>query len=119
MSACRLCRAQAEDQGICGECLNALLELTPGEGEEDACFWVPLVTVSFEPEAYFIHGLLHALGIPCVIESMKYHAEPVNLGLMSEIRLLVPVKSLERWRARTPEEERVGESRLARWAPAW
>ncbi len=57
MSGCRVCRTEAEDQGICGKCLDTLIELTPGENEEDSCFWVPLLTVSFEPEAYLIHGL--------------------------------------------------------------
>ena len=119
MSGCRICWTGAGDQGICGKCLDALMELTPGENEEGICFWVPLLTVSFEPEAYFIHGLLQAQGIPCVIENMKYHAEPVNLGLMSEIRLLVPVKSLDRYRERLSQEELPENPSLAHWVPAW
>ena len=119
MSVCRICRAEATEPGICGVCLDTLMELTPGKNEEDTCFWVPLLTVSFEPEAYLIHGLLQGLGIPCVIESMKYHAEPVNLGLMSEIRLLVAVKSLDWYYEHLPREEPGGEPSLAHWAPAW
>jgi hypothetical protein len=58
--------------------------------------WVALLTVASEQEAFFIQGMLEAEGIPCTLESLKYHAEPVNLGRLSEIRIHV----LEQDRAR-------------------
>ena len=58
--------------------------------------WVALLTVASEQEAFFIQGMLEAEGIPCTLESLKYHAEPVNLGKLSEIRVHV----LEQDRAR-------------------
>lgn len=61
--------------------------------------WIALRTVASEEEAYFIQGMLEAEGIPCTLESLKYHAEPVNLGMLSEIRIHV----LEQDRARASE----------------
>jgi hypothetical protein len=58
--------------------------------------WVALRTVASEEEAILIQGMLEAEGIPCTLESLKYHAEPVNLGRLSEIRIHV----LEQHRAR-------------------
>lgn len=51
--------------------------------------WVALRTVASEEEAFLIQGMLEAEGIPCTLESLKYHAEPVNLGRLSEIRIHV------------------------------
>lgn len=63
---------------------------------EDERSWVPLRTLAVEEEARFIQGMLESEGIPCMLESMKFTAEPVNLGMMSEIRLHVLEEDLER-----------------------
>ena len=60
--------------------------------------WVELCVLASEVDARLIQGRLETEGIPCEIESMKFHAEPVNLGLMSEVRLHVLERDLERAR---------------------
>ena len=67
--------------------------------EDRESAWVALKTVASEEEAFFIQGMLEAEGIPCTLESLKYHAEPVNLGMLSEIRIHV----LEEDRSRAAE----------------
>ncbi len=58
--------------------------------------WVALRTVASEEEAFFMQGMLEAAGIPCTLESLKYHAEPVNLGMLSEVRVHVVETDLQR-----------------------
>jgi len=70
--------------------------------------WVALRTVASEEEAIFMQGMLEAEGIPCTLESLKYHAEPVNLGMLSEIRVHVMETDLRRAQellAATAEED--------------
>jgi len=64
------------------------------EDQEDR--WVTLRTVASEEEAFFMQGMLQAEGIPCTLESLKYHAEPVNLGMLSEVRVHVMETDLQR-----------------------
>ncbi len=58
--------------------------------------WVTLRTVASEEEAFFMQGMLEAEEIPCTLESLKYHAEPVNLGMLSEVRVHVIETDLQR-----------------------
>ncbi len=58
--------------------------------------WVTLRTVASEEEAFFMQGMLEAEEIPCTLESLKYHAEPVNLGMLSEVRVHVMETDLQR-----------------------
>jgi len=58
--------------------------------------WVTLRTVASEEEAFFMQGMLEAEGIPCTLESLKYHAEPVNLGMLSEVRVHVRERDVQR-----------------------
>jgi len=64
--------------------------------EDQESSWVALRTVASEEEAIFMQGMLEAEGIPCTLESLKYHAEPVNLGMLSEIRVHVMETDLQR-----------------------
>ena len=64
--------------------------------EDQESSWVALRTVASEEEAIFMQGMLEAEGIPCTLESLKYHAEPVNLGMLSEIRVHVMKTDLQR-----------------------
>jgi hypothetical protein len=64
--------------------------------EDQGSKWVTLCTVASEEEAFFMQGMLEAEGIPCTPESLKYHAEPVNLGRLSEIRVHVLEADLQR-----------------------
>jgi hypothetical protein len=51
--------------------------------------WVEIASVVTQTEARLIAGFLEAEGIPAQIESLKFTAEPVNLGAMAEIRVFV------------------------------
>lgn len=64
--------------------------------EEDR--WELLLTMSSEEEAHLLQGRLESEGIPCTLESIKFHVEPVNFGQMSEINLHVLQSDLERAR---------------------
>ena len=64
--------------------------------EDQGSRWVAVRTVASEEEAILMQGMLEAEGIPCTVESLKYHAEPVNLGMLSEIRVHVLETDLKR-----------------------
>lgn len=68
------------------------------EPAEDDDRWEVLATLSSEEEAHLIQGRLESEGIPCALESIKFHVEPVNFGQMSEIRLHVLHSDLPRAR---------------------
>lgn len=67
--------------------------------------WVGLCVLASEVDARLIQGRLETEGIPCAIESLKFYAEPVNVGALSEIRLHVLEPDLERARALLEEAE--------------
>jgi hypothetical protein len=58
--------------------------------------WVEIASATTEDEARILQGFLEAEGIPCQVESLKFTMEPVNLGMMGEIRLYVPAEHEER-----------------------
>lgn len=60
--------------------------------------WIELCELSSEIEAELLHGRLEAEGIDCNIESLKFHAEPVNLGALAEVRVHVRKADVERAR---------------------
>lgn len=91
MSYCPVCKHQFEDD--VKECPNDRVPLV-----EDLPFltvdagdtaWVVVASVVTQAEARLIQGFLEAEGIPTQIESLKFNAEPVNLGAMAEIRVFV------------------------------
>ncbi len=87
MSFCPKCRSEFEEGvKICAECDEGLVTDLPAETK-----WENIYTCGVENEAYLIKGYLENSGIPCVIESKKFNAEPVNFGAMSEIELHVPL----------------------------
>jgi len=57
--------------------------------------WAQLKEISSEVEAEIVHGALENAGIPCEIENLKFHAEPVNFGPLSLLRIHVPADRLE------------------------
>lgn len=91
MSYCPVCKHQFEDDvKECPSDKVPLVEDLPFqtvEGGETA--WVEITSVVTQAEARLIQGFLAAEGIPAQIESLKFTAEPVNLGAMAEIRVFV------------------------------
>lgn len=67
--------------------------------------WALLMEIPSETEAEFVHGALESAGIPCQIESLKFHAEPVNFGPLSRVRVHVPADKLEEARELLAEIE--------------
>ena len=57
--------------------------------------WLRLETVGTEEEARLIAGFLDSQGIACVVESLRFHQEPVNFGRLGEIRLRVQSPDIE------------------------
>lgn len=51
-----------------------------------------------DPEARLIQGRLETEGIPCTVESLKFYAEPVNVGRLAELNLYVLEDDLDRAR---------------------
>jgi len=91
MSYCPVCKHQFEDDvKECPKDKVPLVEDLPFltvEGGDTA--WVEITSVVTQTEARLIQGFLEAEGIPTQIESLKFTAEPVNLGAMAEIRVFV------------------------------
>lgn len=46
-------------------------------------------------EARLIQGRLETEGIPCSLQSLKFWAEPVNVGRLAELKLYVLEDDLE------------------------
>jgi len=98
MSYCPVCKHQFEDD--VKECPNDKVPLVEDlpfltvEGGETA--WVELTSVGTQTEARLMQGFLEAEGIPTQIESLKFTAEPVNLGAMAEIRVFVAAANEEK-----------------------
>ena len=57
------------------------------EGEDGT--WVEISSAATEDEARILEGFLETEGIPCRIESLRFHMEPVNFGKLGEIRVYV------------------------------
>jgi len=52
--------------------------------------WKVCHATAFEPEAYVVKGFLEHQGIPCLLESGRFGMDPVRLGSVRTIRILVP-----------------------------
>lgn len=67
-----------------------------GNGTDDAMevegpnsTWVTVARVGTEEEARLLQGFLEAEGIPSQVEVVRFNAEPVNFGDMSDVRVYV------------------------------
>ena len=78
---------------------------------EDGTTWVEITSMGAEDEARLVQGFLEAEGIPAQVENVKFSMEPVNFGMMSEIRVYVgaedEARALELLRKREQEYERL------------
>jgi|SRR3990167_3486233 len=57
--------------------------------------WVIVATVGTEEDARLKAGYLESRDVPCAIESLLFHQEPVNFGRLGEVRLKVPAEYAE------------------------
>lgn len=90
MPHCPTCKREFENEVTCPDDETPLVdELSFQTIEGPTSAWVEIASASNEEEALLLRGFLEAAGIPCQIESLKFHMEPVNLGSLGEIRLYV------------------------------
>jgi len=97
---CPQCRAEYVD-GVdrCRDCEMPLVHASELNSDGDAPpEWAELAVVAHEHEAELIRGFLESEGVPCTLESLVFHAEPVNFGLLSRVRVHVPAPDLTRAR---------------------
>lgn len=77
----------------------------------DGTSWVEIASTGTEDEAKIIHGFLEAEGIESQIESVSFSMEPVNFGMLGDIRVYVPAaveqRALELLRGRERAFERL------------
>ena len=52
--------------------------------------WKVCHATAFEPEAYLVKGFLEHQGIPCLLENGRFAMDPVRVGSLGTIRILVP-----------------------------
>lgn len=49
-----------------------------------ACYSTPV-----EAQAHLVKGYLEQFGVPCVLESLRFGMEPMTIGALGEVRVLV------------------------------
>ncbi len=52
--------------------------------------WKVCHATVFGPEAYLVKGFLEHQGIPCLLENGRFGMDPVRIGSLGTIRILVP-----------------------------
>jgi hypothetical protein len=52
--------------------------------------WKVCHATAFEPEAYVVKGFLEHQGIPCLLENGRFGMDPMRIGSLGAIRILVP-----------------------------
>lgn len=57
--------------------------------------WDILEIVGTDEEATLIAGFLRANDLPCAVESLLFHQEPVTFGRLGEVRIRVPAEHIE------------------------
>lgn len=57
---------------------------------DDGTTWVEIASVGDAEEAKLLQGFLESEGIPAQVENVKFNMEPVNFGMMGDVRIYVP-----------------------------
>jgi hypothetical protein len=98
MPYCPTCKHEyAAGVAACPDCNTKLVDelpfqAVPGEGTT----WVEIASTGTEDEANLMRGFLEAEGIPAQIENVKFNVEPVNFGMMGDIRIYVGAQDEQR-----------------------
>ncbi|HXG57781.1 MAG TPA: DUF2007 domain-containing protein [Thermoanaerobaculia bacterium] len=113
MPYCPICRTALEE-GV-AECPEHRVapvdelpfQTVPAAGDT----WVEIASTGTEDEAKLLQGFLEAEGIPAQIENVKFSMEPINFGMMGDIRIYVgssdEQRALELLRKRAAEYEKL------------
>lgn len=93
---CPACNAEyVEGVETCPDCERELVADPPQQPDGEPPSWALLVELDSETEAQLLHGALENAGVRAQIENLKFHAEPVNFGPMSKVRVHVAADQLE------------------------
>lgn len=71
--------------------------------------WVVVAKAGTEEEARIIEGFLDSEGIPAEVEVVRFNAEPVNFGDMSQVRIYVAAANQARALEILRERELIGD----------
>jgi hypothetical protein len=63
---------------------------------DDGTTWVEITSVGTDDEARLLQGFLEAEGVPAQIENVKFSMEPINFGVMGDIRIYVSSEDEQR-----------------------
>jgi hypothetical protein len=63
---------------------------------DDGTTWVEIASVGDDEEAKLLAGFLESEGIPAQVENVKFNMEPVNFGMMGDVRVYVPSNEEQR-----------------------
>ncbi len=87
MPFCPQCEEEHRPEfSVCPECRVALVDSLEKESREVEELAVAL-TVHQEEIAYILRGFLESEGIPCQLENLAFHAEPIPVGGLTKVRL--------------------------------
>jgi putative signal transducing protein len=62
----------------------------------DDATWVEIASTGSDDEARLLKGFLEGEGIPAQIENVKFSMEPINFGIMGDIRVYVDADDEQR-----------------------
>ncbi len=62
----------------------------------DDATWVEIASTGSDDEARLLKGFLEGEGIPAQIENVKFSMEPINFGIMGDIRVYVDAEDEQR-----------------------
>jgi hypothetical protein len=62
----------------------------------DSVTWVEIASTGSEDEARLLQGFLDGAGIPAQIENVRFSMEPINFGIMGDIRVYVDAEDEKR-----------------------
>jgi hypothetical protein len=58
-------------------------------GEENTIGWQACYSTPVEVNAHVVKGYLEQFGVPCVVQSLSFGMEPLTIGALGEVRVLV------------------------------
>ena len=104
MPFCPTCRQEfIAEIKFCKNCDVELVDQLEPIGTEDLEI---LCTVYQEENAYIIRGFLENEGIPCQLENIVFHAEPIPVAGLTRVRLWTKKTDVEQAKNLMEEHER-------------
>lgn len=98
MNTCQNCGAKYSG-ALCPSCKV--------EGQEESPDLVVLCTVMDEAKAHIMRGFLESEGIPCQLENISFHADPIPVADLIQVRLWTLKEDVERANELLAERENI------------